>query len=84
MIQNCEEWLIHQSCAAIHRDLHRVERWADRKSLTLCSSTKKNAVGNNPMHKYYAGDQLTEKQLCRKGHPGPSEHNTECEVAMHP
>lgn len=84
MIQSWEQWLINQSCAAIQRDLHRLEKWADQKSLTLCSSIKRNAVRNNPMHQLLCWEPMNWKAALWKGHPGPSEHNTECEAAMHP
>ena len=61
-----------EGCAATQRDLHRLEKWADR------NPTKFNKIlhlgSNNPMHQYRLGID----QHGRKG-PGGPDGQVECE-----
>ena len=70
MIQNWVEWLIHQSHAAIQKDLNRLEKWAGRKLMKFNKEECQVLIPRrkNPMHQYMLGatqlkSSLTEKAL---------------------
>ncbi|KAK4811157.1 hypothetical protein QYF61_019788 [Mycteria americana] len=61
-----------EGCAAIQRDLDRLEKWADRILIQFSKRRCKvlHLRRNNPMHQYMRGC-LAGKQLDRKGPRGP-------------
>jgi len=63
---------IPESCAAIKRDLNRLEIWADRNLMKFNKEKGKilHLKRNNPMALIYTGLDLPGEQLCRKSIAG--------------
>ncbi|PKU31259.1 hypothetical protein llap_18436 [Limosa lapponica baueri] len=70
-------------CAAIERDLNRLEKWPDRNLLEFNRGECQvlHLGRNNPVHQSRAGDQLAGKELSRRELGVPGERQAEYEAA---
>ncbi|KAK4828213.1 hypothetical protein QYF61_024647 [Mycteria americana] len=75
-----------EGCADNHRDLDRLENWADRHLIGFEKEKCKvlHLGRNNPHAPGHTGGRPTGKQLCRKGSEGLDGHQVDHKPAMHP
>ncbi|GAB0186330.1 mitochondrial enolase superfamily member 1 [Grus japonensis] len=68
MTQNWEEWLLHHECAAIQRDLDRLENGAERRLMKLNKGKHKVLLlgRNNPKHQYMLEAERLENTSAEK------------------
>ncbi|PKU45881.1 hypothetical protein llap_3823 [Limosa lapponica baueri] len=57
LTQNCKDQLMHETFAAIQRDLHRQKKWAERNIMQFNKGNYKFLPlrRNNPRHQYMLG-----------------------------
>lgn len=69
-----------ERCAAIQRDLSRLERWSDRNLIKFNNKCRVLYLGrNNPRHQNML-EPPSWKQLCKTGPGKPDGHQDECEA----